>query len=145
MKKTIYALFILIAFSGCEPLGLANPENKLIGTWVHLASGAAAGGGGKVTVNGNVLTINRVNKDPSYDCTFEKNGKCDCFGADKYKVNGPASGGTIVFTSSSTNESVEYKYGITKDLLELFETLEEWKKVDSKITNIDLVHAFEKK
>jgi hypothetical protein len=144
MKKAFSFLITMIFLSSCEELGIGNPEAKLLGTWSHYSSGAAAGGEGKVVSGGNEYSLNRYDKISAYDCTFEKNNLCDCLGYDKYEIDGPESGGIITLTHTATNESKKFKYNIVKDLLALFETLEEWKKIDSRITKIDYVHQFEK-
>ena len=119
----------------------AGPENDLIGSWVHIRSGAAAGGNGSVTYKGNTYSLPQKLKDPVFNFTFKQNGVCDCSPADSYKI----SGGNITFTNSKTKESYEYEYSNSNGILNLFETTSEWNKTGLGYTKIDYVHILEKK
>jgi hypothetical protein len=142
MKKAICIILTVFLFSGCEQLGLVDPGADLIGTWIHVRSGAAAGGHGSITRNGINTTINQVIKDPNYNLTFEKKGLCDCLGYNRYKVKN----NIITFSTTSSDETWAYEYNIFKDGLSLYESVSEWKRLNpnSNITKIDYVHSFDK-
>ncbi len=140
MKKTVSTFLIAFALFGCKGLGLVDPSSELIGTWVHVSSGAAAGGAGSMTYKGTKYSLPQEIKNPKYNITFNKNGVFNSkyFDFDQYKV----SGNTITFTNSSTKETYQYDYSIVKNGLALFEKIENFN--DPNLTKIDYSHNFDK-
>jgi hypothetical protein len=140
MKKSLLYFFVSLVLCSCAKTE-AGLENDLIGSWVHIRSGAAAGGNGSVIFKGSTYSLPQKLKDSDFNFTFKQNGVCDCPPADSYKITG----GNITFTNSKTKESYEYEVSNSNGILNLFETISQLNKTSPGYTKIDYVHILEKK